>query len=259
MGTYDPFQVETGLLGNVDVTFTDAEFTNRLDSFAPEKLELHLTMLVEGDDGGEQVQYLGCGDGWEAADKGQRAVREDGLERNFHANTKAGELMGSIVKLMGEDAKLDKELRARLASHPTGFREAGFWKGLKFHIERAERKGGGEVKDYAVLVATAYLGTTGGGAAGGKAAGAAKKATGATKKAAAKAGAGEAEGGVTAAIRKQLDDIADASGDHDSFMEAAFAQVPEASSDDVVKAAVADDGEGSIWADAVARYEAQAG
>lgn len=253
---YDPFAVETGLLGNVDVTFTDAEFTNRLDSFSPEKLELHLTMLVEGDDGGEQVQYLGCGDGWEAADKGQRAVREDGTERNFHANTKAGELMGSIVKLMGEDGKLDKELRARLSAHPTGFREAGFWKGLKFHIERSERKGGGDVKDYAVLVATAYNGTQGSGASGG-AAGKAKAATKKAAPAAAKAApAGGEEGGVTAAIRKQLDDIADASGDHDSFMEAAFAQVPEASTDDAVKAAVADDEAGSIWADAVARYEA---
>jgi hypothetical protein len=39
-------------------------------------------------------------------------------------------------------------------------------------------------------------------------------------------------------------------------MEAALAQVPEASTDDAVKAAIMDDGEGSIWQDAVARYEA---
>lgn len=255
---FDPFKLESGLLDNVDVTITDAEFTNRLDSFDPTKLELHLTVLVDGEDGGEQVLFFGCGDGWEAAAKGQAAVREDGKERNFHVNTKTGELFKSIVGLMDEDKALDKELRSRLADYPTGPREAGFWKGLKLHLERQDRKGGGEVGDYAVIVATAFNGVQGG---AGKASGAAKKAGGATKKAA-KAGSNEdkaPEGGVTAAIRKQLDDIADASADHDSFMEAAFAGVPEASTDDAVKAAVSDDGEGSIWADAVARYEATQG
>ncbi len=246
---FDPFRVETGLLDNVDVTFTDATFTNRLEAFDPTKLELHLTALVDGDDGGEQVLFFGCGDGWEAAEKGQKAIREDGKEKNFHGNTKIGELMKSIVGLMGGDKALDKELRNRLADHATGFCEAGYWVGLKFHLEREDRKGGGDVGDYAVIVASKYNGVTGGGA--GKAKAATKKATAA--KAAAPAAAA---GGITDAIRKQLDDIADASADHDGFMEAAFAGVAEASSDDAVKAAVADDGEGSIWADAVARYEA---
>lgn len=248
--TYDPFKTESGLLDNVDVTFIDAEFTNRLEAFDPTKLELHLTCLVEGDDGGEQVQFFGCGDGWETNDKGQTATREDGKERGFHQNTKIGELQRSIVKLMDSDGKLDKELRGRVGEFPLGFREAGFWKGLKFHIDREDRKGGGDMGDYQVLVATAYNGTAGS---------TSKKATGAAKKAAAKPAAkaeAKAEGGVTDEIRAKLDEIADASGDHDGFMETAFAQIPEASADDAVKAAVADNGEGSIWADAVARYEA---
>lgn len=248
---FDPFKLESGLLDNVDVTITDAEFTNRLDAFDPTKLELHLTVLVDGEDGGEQVLFFGCGDGWEAAAKGQTAIREDGKERNFHVNTKVGELFKSIVGLMDEDKALDKELRNRLADFPTGPREAGFWKGLKLHLERQDRKGGGDVGDYAVIVATAFNGVQ-----GGKASNTAKKASGATKKAASKPAEDKAEGGLTAAIRKQLDDIADASADHDGFMEAAFAQVAEASTDDAVKAAVSDDGEGSIWAEAVARYEA---
>lgn len=248
---FDPFKLESGLLDNVDVTITDAEFTNRLDAYDPTKLELHLTCFVDGEDGGEQVLFFGCGDGWEAAEKGQAAVREDGKERNFHANTKVGELFKSVVAMMDDDKALDKELRARIADFPTGPREAGFWKGLKLHLDREDRKGGGDVGDYAVIVASAFNGVQ-----GGKAAGKASAAKKAAPKAAAKAAAAEAEGGVTAAIRKALDDIADASADHDSFMETAFAQVPEASSDDTVKAAVSDDGEGSIWADAVARYEA---
>lgn len=253
---FDPFKLESGLLDNVDVTITDAEFTNRLDAFDPTKLELHLTCLVDGEDGGEQVLFFGCGDGWEASDKGQTAIREDGKERNFHVNTKVGELFKTMVGLMDGDKALDKELRNRLGDYPTGPREAGFWKGLKLHLDREDRKGGGEVGDYAVIVASAYNGVQGGGS--GKAKAATKKAA---KPAASKAAAAEAEaeGGITSAIRKALDDIADASADHDSFMEAAYAQVPETSSDDVVKAAVGDDGEGSIWADAVARYEATQG
>lgn len=251
--TYDPFKPETGLLDDNNVTIVDAEFVNRLEANDSTKLELHLTVLDEDGDGGEQVLYFGCGKGWEQVDKGQRAVREDGAEKNFHANTKAGELMGSIVKLMGSDKVLDKEMRTRLSAHPTGFREAGFWKGLRLHLASETRKGGSEIGDYSVLVATGFNGTVGGKAAG--------KAAGATKKAAAKKDtpAPAVSGGVTAEVRAKLDEIADASADHDSFMEAAFAQVPEASSDADVKAAVADDGDGSIWADAVARYEALAG
>lgn len=251
---YDPFQKETGLIGNVDLAIEDAIFTHRLEAFDPTKLELHLTVMVEGDEGGEQVLYLGCGDGWETNDDGQTAVREDGKERNFHANTKAGEFFNSLVDLMASNPACDKELRARISEFPTGSREAGFWKGLRLHVDRETRKGGGEISDFDVLVVSEFLGTTGAGkASGAKKAAPAKKAT---KKAAAAAKKDTTGGGLTDEIRAKLDDIADESSDHDAFMERAFAEVPEASTDDAVKAAVADDGEGSIWKDAVARYEA---
>ena len=249
--TYDPFQRETGLLGNADVEVTDAIFTHRLEAFDPNKLELHLTVLVDGEDGGEQTLYLGCGDGWETNDGGKTAVREDGKERNFHANTKAGEFFNSLVDLMGSDPACDKALRARVEEFPTGSREAGFWKGLQLHVDRKERKGSGEIADYEVLVVTGFNGVAGGGG-GAKKAAPAKKAA----KKAAPAKAKAAGGGLTDAIRAQLDEIADASADHDAFMEAAMAAVPEASTDDEVKAAIADDGDGSIWRAAVERYEA---
>ncbi len=247
---YDPFRLETGLLGNADITVLDAVFLNRIDSFDPTKLELDLTVLVEGDDGGEQVVYLGCGDGWETNDGGKTAMREDGKERNFHKNCKLGEFFNGLVTVMGEDKAADKAVRARVGDYPLGPRDVAFWKGLRLHIDRVERKGSGEINDYEVLVVDGFNGTT----AAGKAAGGTAKKAGGAKKAAAKAE--ETAGGLTDALAATLADIADASADHDSFMEAAFAQVPEASSDDAVKAAVSDDDEGSIWADAVARYEA---
>lgn len=258
--TFDPFQLESGLIGNVDITVTDAAFTHRLEAFDPTKLELHLTVEVQGDDGGEQVIYLGCGDGWETNDDGATATREDGKERNFHQNTKVGEFFAGLVKVMGEDAAADKAIRGRVQEFPTGPREAGFWKGLQLHVARESRKGGGEISDYDVLVIDGFNGIQGAG--GTKAT--AKKAAAPAKKAAKKAAPAAKEptpsevaaGGLTDEIRAKLDDIADESADHDSFMEAAMAAIPEASTDDAVKAAIADDGEGSIWKDAVARYEA---
>lgn len=247
----DPFQVESGLLDDADVIVRDAEFTKRPDAFAPDKLELHLTVFVEGDDGGEQVLFFGCGDGWESNDGGKTASREDGKDRGFHQNTKVGELFHGLCKVMADDKEADKALRARTQEYPTAAREAGFWKGLKLHLSRSDRKGGGEVGDYAVLVVDGFNGIEGG------AAKATKKA--AKKAAPAKAKTAEAEGGLTDEILAKLDAIADASADHDSFMEAAFAEVPEASTDEVVKAAVADegvDGDDSIWQRAITRYNA---
>lgn len=260
--TFDPFRLESGLIDSADVTINDAIFTNRLDSFDPTKLELHLTVKPEGED--ETTLYLGCGDGWETQDGGETAVRTDGADRNFHGSTKVGEFFTGLVKLMASDPAADKALRARASEFPLGPREAGFWKGLKVHIDRQDRKGSGDIPDFQVLVATGFLGIEGqaGAAATGPAAAGAKKAPAkkvAAAKKAAPAKAPAASGGVTDEIRAKLDEIADASGSHDEFMEAAFAQVPEASTDDEVKAAVADDGAGSIWQDAVDRYNASQG
>ena len=259
--TFDPFKVESGLLDNVDVTVLDALFTRRPDSFDNgQTLELHLTLAVEGDEGGEQVQYFRCGDGWDTLDDGVTAVREDGKERGFHENTKVGELFHSLVKVMTEDAACDKELRERVGSvAPTGARDTRLWKGLKLHLERADRKGGGEVGDYQVLLVTGFNGTEGTTKAGAKAA----PAKAAAKKAPAKAKAAAAAevSAIDTGILAQLDTIADESVEHDDFMERAFAEIPEAASDETIKAAVmdeAEDGDG-VWARAMARYEAGSG
>lgn len=262
--TYDPFKLESGLLGNADVTVMDAEFLNDPAYNNGQTLQLALTLLIDGDDGGEKVENLSCGDGWETNDGGKTAVREDGKEKNFNGNSKVGRFFAGLVKTMAEDSATDKAIRARVGEYPLGPRDAGFWKGLQLHVDREEVDYGGEIGKRDVLVIDGFNGIQGGGeskakaATGGKAAGAAKKAAGATKKAAAKA-EDKAEGGLTDAIKAQLDKIADESADHDSFMERAFAEVPEASSDAAVKAAVSDDGEGSLWHEAVLRYEAAAG
>lgn len=252
---YDPWKLESGLIDDTDLVIRDAVFTHRLDAFDPTKLELHLTVKPADED--ETTLYLGCGDGWETNDDGATAVRTDGAERNFHQNTKTGEFFGGLVKCMAADQKVDKAVRAHGANFPLGPRDAAFWKGLDVHVTRVERKGGGDVGDYQLLVIDGFNGIEGASTGGGKAAAPAKKAT--KKAAAGKAKAADADDGMTDEIRATLDAIADACGEHDEFMERALAEVPEASSNVAVKEAVSATGPGSIWQDAIDRYNAQAG
>lgn len=245
--SFDKFKLESGLLGNVDVVIRDAEFLNDPAYNNGQTLQLALTMDVAGDDGGERVENFSCGDGWETNDGGKTAVREDGREINFNKNSKIGRLFGSLVGVMDTDPACDKAVRAHAEAFELGPREAGFWKGLGVHLEREEVDYGGEIGKRDVLVIDGFNGITGGAKKAAPAKAATKRASAKTK---------VAEGGVTDEIRAKLDEIADASGSHDEFMESALAQVPEASSDDAVKAAVADDGAGSIWQDAIDRYNA---
>lgn len=245
----DLFSFSSGLLEDADVVVRDAIFANDPEYDNGQTTFLQLDLLVKGDDGGEQVERFSCGKNWETNDGGKTVVREDGKEDGrWNKNTKVARFLGGLVKLMGEDAACKKAIEARLSTFPNGPYEAGFWKGLDVHVARETVHAGGEIGDYEVLVIDGFNGIEGGKAAPAKRA--SKKAA-ATSKAA-------APGGLTDEIKAKLDEIADASADHDSFMETALAEVPEASTDADVKAAVADNGEGSLWAEAVARYEALA-
>lgn len=247
---FDPFRLESGLLGNVDVKVRDAQFINDPAYNNGQTLQLALTLDVQGDDGGEKIENFSCGDGWETTDGGATASREDGRDVNFNGQSKVGRLFGGLVDVMGSDPACDKAIRARVGDFPLGPRDAAFWKGLSIHVDRVEVDYGGEIGKRDVLVIDGFNGIDGAGG-GGKAAGPTKKAT---KKAAATSK--KESGGLTDDIKATLDEIADESADHDSFMERAFAEVPEASSDNAVKAAVADLSDDGIWKQAVERYKA---
>lgn len=253
--TFDPLKLSSGLLDDDDVTFSDAIFRTDAEFRDGQVLFLDATLLTS--DGDETNKYFGTGNGWET-DDGTTANREDGRDINFNKKSAIGEAFGGLVACMKDDPKADKAVRERLKDHPLGPRDAGFWKGLKCHVTAVDRKGGGEVDDYQALIIDKFYGWDG--AAGGakKAATPAKKAA---KKAAAKpkAEAAADEGGVSDEIRERLIAIGLEADSHEEFMEAAFTDVPEASSDAAVKAAVSDGGEGSIWAEAVALYESQNG
>lgn len=245
--TFDPLKGSTGLLEDDDVTFQDAVFRTDAEFRDGQVLFLDATLL--NSDGEETNKYFGCGNGWET-DDGTTASREDGRDINFNKKSAIFECFNGLVQVMKDDPKADKAVREKLKQHPLGPRDAGFWKGLKVHVVNVDRKGGGEVDDYTMLVIDAFHGWDG----AAKKAAPAKKAA---KKAAAKPKADDTDGGVTEEIKARLIEIGLAADSHEEFMEAAFTDVPEASTDAAVKAAVSDGGEGSIWAEAVALYEAQ--
>lgn len=262
--TYDPLKLSSGLLDDDDVIFRDAIFRTDPEFRDGQVLFLDATLLTS--DGEETNQYFACGNGWET-DDGQIAAREDQRDINFNKKSRLGELFQGLVTVMGEDAKADKAIRERIKQHPMGPRDAGFWKGLKVHVTSRDRKGGGEVDDYSVLVIDAFHGIEGGDEGGAKkAAGTTKKASkaaGATKKAAARQPADEPAPDVPPQeqldpeVRARLDALADDAESHEAFMEAAFTEIPEAGSDVLIRTVISDGGEGSLWAEAVARYEAQ--
>lgn len=244
---YDPFKGESGLLGNCDVEITGASFIRDPAYNNGQTLQLSLTMIVQGDDGGEVTENFSCGDGWDSPD-GKTAVREDGRDRNFNAQSTVFLMWGGLVKVMAEDPAADKAIRALVAEHPLGPRDASMWVGLQVHIDRIEVNYGGEIGTREKLVIDGFNGIAGG----------ATKATGATKKATRKKAPSPAaveSGGLTPEIKAKLDAIADGAETHDEFMELAIAQIPEVTSDEAVKAAVANDAEegDGIWAEALAR------
>lgn len=250
MARDDVFKLSSGLTDDVDVTFRDPVFRVDPEYNNGQTLFLDVTLVEHGDDGGEHQERFGCGKGWETNDGGKTATREDGRETTFNKNSKIGRLIGSLVGVMDKDPNAAKAIQGRVKEVEDGPYAAAFWKGMQGHLMRETVKGGAEIGDYDVLVFSEIKAFE-----GGKATGTAKKASGAARKAAGGTKGGD-DGGLTVKLRATLDDIADASADHDSFMEAAFAQVSEASSDDAVKAAITDDGEGSIWQDALDRYQA---
>lgn len=253
---YDPLKLTSGLLDDADLIVRDAIFRNDPEYNNGQTYFLELTWLEEGED--ETTERFGCGKGWETNDGGLTAEREDGREINFHKNSKIGELFGGLVEVIGKDAKAKQAIVERLKQYPLGPRDAGFWKGLMFHVHREERKSrDAEIGDWEVLVIDAFNGIEGDKAPA-KAAAPAKKAA---KKAAPKAAEPAADDtpALDPAIVEQLDVIADESADHDSFMERAIAEIPEVSANADLKAAVMDnEAEDGIWKRAVARYEALA-
>lgn len=137
--TFDPFALSTGLPDKFEGTVTEPYFAFNPEVNNGETLLFMIDVKTDdnelGEDGVVSLRFP-CGAGWEAAEKGQLAVREDGKKKGFNQNSG----MGNYVEaLMGSGAVDD--LRAKADEH--GPMRATLTEGMKFFWER---------KDYASTI-----------------------------------------------------------------------------------------------------------
>lgn len=273
--TFDPFAPSTGLPDDFDAVIKAAWF-----EFDPEinsgqtlvlKMEMETTAEDFGPDGdGKGTLILSCGKGWDTQDRGATAVREDGnVRKGFHQSTAYHMFIDGAIKCDGAE----KELRSSERGDP---RKAAMWVGTAWHL-KAKDVDYGEINGTQVgvrqkLVPNAFLGLhntlvemqRAGGGAPAAATGAVKKAAAPVSKAPAKAAAAVKKApaapattatGIDPELREQLKAIAMAAETHEQFVEQAY-ELAAVSEDDAAQQAVMDAAEGSIWAEAVAEYEA---
>jgi hypothetical protein len=199
---FDPFTPETGLIDDFDATVTSAFFTTDAAYNDGETLLLKLECETDNPESPETVLQYSCGNGWEAADNGKRAVREDGKRRRFNQQSGIWKLVKAAM-----DAGAGDALRTR--GTPM---EASMWVGLKFHIKRVEM-GEGQYKTTRPLPVQ-FLGEAG---EGSTTAPAASSAPAATMPATNTNGAG-----MSKVLEAKLKKLARDSATHEDFIVAAF-------------------------------------
>lgn len=231
--TFDPWATTTGLVDDVTVTITDAYFA--FDPGYNDGQTLLLKILGNTDDpeNPEFDQFFPCGNGWETADKGATATREDGKKKGFNRNSGYGMFFMRAIQAGAGDV---------LKSRGTPM-EAAVWKGLTFHMKRESIDFGGEIgKKDRILPDQFFPEGIGGSAAGtpSTATPAGTRPGVAAAETAAPAGPRRADpgpepaaGGATGAtggtldltvpMRAKLKVAARNAGSHDGFIEAAYA------------------------------------
>lgn len=275
---FDPFALSTGLPDQLDITIEEAWFEFDPQYNDGQTLVFKITGMTNDEEFGEAGRgtlMYPCGAGWNVADRGAKAVREDGNERKgFNNGSGYGLFIDAAIGCDGAENVLRSEGRG----DP---RNAGMWVGLSWHVDRKERDYGGDIGKRSRLLPTKFLGEGGISGTPNKATGPAKKATGPVKSAGPVKAAGPVKKAAPAAVQELPADeptntgaggfapgdalydtlyaMALAAPDHDTFMEQAFSSVEGVNGNEEVEAAVMDNGPESMWAKAVAEYEASQG
>lgn len=274
--TFDPFKGSSGLADDIDVTFTEVRFVkdpSYVDSDSGDMIPVFAVDFATddpdvGENGVIENQFLSIGKGWEIEDGGAKVVRPEGKKGGFNNST----YLQSIINTMMELENGEKLLRGRYEDTGLTPQEAGFWEGLRCHMEQTDYTVGGfgnvEKKTRTRLMPTEVYGWDDAAPKPAKAAPAkkapAKKAP--AKKAAASKPAPEPEVEETvqtpyAAARlvagqdvvDAIRAIADECEDTDAFMERCYAEVEGIDESAEIQLLVDDvDSEESIWAEAVA-------
>lgn len=236
---FDPWAQTSGLIDDVDVTFVDCRFGTRSDYADGIPLLFIADCRVEGEDGPEEQELIyPCGKGWESAERGEIAVREDGRPRGFNKNSGYGMLIAHALEC-------GAPLKER--SDEYGPMRASIWNGLTFHMRRKTISFGGEIGERERLLPVKFVGEAG--KASSKAS--RKMSDKASDKSSAGATADGGDDGLRGVLKAKLLTAARSiianNGTHDDFVEEVWSLVE---GNTAAEAAVLDSGPNSIWAQA---------
>ena len=141
------WELESGLPDNLTMTITDAHFTTSEQYNSGQSLILEWIGDTDDPDNAELVVGFSCGGGWDAEDRGLRAVHMK--KKHFVKNSRIGKMITRCIEL-GAGPVL--ESRGDMT-------DARVWVGLKFHLSRESFDYGGEIGQREFLMPSQYLGT----------------------------------------------------------------------------------------------------
>lgn len=245
---FNPWHFTTGFAEAYRGKVLDSYFTFDSEYQDGSALLLKLEILTDDPEigeGGKITEQYPVGKDWEPKDKGAKAAHNSGKPKNLNKNGGVAQLCQAAV-----EAGAGETLQERGGSD--GPLNAGIWKGLEFDFERKEYSGtfGGEKQTWARMLPVKYHGQNANGSAPASAAPAAADDSVSRVSSGGAAPAAES-GGVSPILRAKLLNLAKEAVSHDAFMEAAFG-IDGVMGNSEVEQAVAQDGEGSIWAAAKA-------
>jgi hypothetical protein len=152
--TFNPWETESGLPDDFNLTVTDAWFAKDARYKDGEVLLLHWHGTVEKDGEEEELEtpiIFPCGSGWDSYDGGKTAEHEKGRKR-FISSSIYGRLIDRCVKDLGM-----MDLMIKRGDPKT----AKVWVGLKFHLKREKIEFGSKLEPIERLMPDKFLGEVG--------------------------------------------------------------------------------------------------
>jgi len=228
---FDPFAFGSGLQDDVDVAIVAGRFTTLSDYLDGTQLLWVADAIVDGEDGPETQEFrYSVGKGFEAAEKGGLAVREDGKKKPFNK---------SSIYARFVTAALDSGAPLRERADEHGPNRASLFDGMVFHMSQTEYDFGGEIGKRSYLMPDKFLGMKG-----------EDKEPAKTPAKAAKAAAnGEVPAKVKVALRTAAKKVVEAGGDYDDYIVAGY-EVDGVMDNPEAEAFMLDDSDAGVWAKA---------
>lgn len=232
----DPFKMEKSGLDDVDVLVEDAWFAHDPEwSYDDDPLFLYFTLDVDSEDYDEPEELrLKCGTKFTTEDSGKSAVHESGVDkRTFHEMSAVAKFLASCLANGGED-----DLRERAESDGVGPKDSALWKGAKFRLVQLTdsfENDEGSQQEYSYYECADWHGLG-------------KKSTKGKKS------GGKKKSAIPANVREEIDEIADASDNHDEFVEMVRDTLDPDDLTDAVEKAIASE-DGKVWQAALDRAE----